>query len=143
MSRRIVIVSGYFDPPHVGHLDLFARAKALAGGGIVLAIVNNDAQARLKYGRYPMMNEHDRARMIEAIRCIDRVVLSIDQTRTVRMTLNAIADKYAADTLIFANGGDRHSGEIPEADVCRARGIEMIDGLGDKVRSSSKIAGRA
>ena len=125
---KIVAVSGYFDPFHVGHLDYFEMAKGL--GGYLIVIVNSDHQARQKYGE-PQMSEADRVRLIGALEIVDKAVLSIDDDMTQCETLSVLKPD------IFANGGDRHLDDIPEVAVCIEHGIELVDGLGEKIRSSS------
>ena len=125
---KIVAASGYFDPLHVGHLDYLEMAKKL--GDRLIVIVNNDRQARLKKGK-PFMSAIDRLRIVNALSCVDVVVLSLDSVSSVSKTLEMIKPN------IFANGGDRAVEEIPESKVCLRYGIEMIDGLGEKIRASS------
>jgi hypothetical protein len=46
--------------------------------------------------------------------------------------------RYGKDyDLAFANGGDQNNETIPEIPVCKELGVELIDGLGDKIQSSS------
>lgn len=125
-----IAVSGYFNPIHKGHIELFKRARKI--GDYLVVIVNNDNQRALK-GSKEFQTEEERCAIVEAIRYVDEVFLSIDQDRTVCKSLEAVCPN------IFANGGDRHSGEIPEAEVCNRLGIMMIDGLGDKIQSSSTL----
>ena len=127
-----VAVSGYFDPIHIGHLEYLKMAKDL--GDYLIVIVNNDYQSNLKKGK-SFMNELDRVEIIKALKLVDEVFLSIDKDRTVCKSL----EKLKPD--IFANGGDRSTEEIPEAEVCMNFNIKMIDGLGDKIRSSSELTG--
>ncbi len=127
-----VAVSGYFDPIHVGHLEYFKYAKKL--GDYLIVIVNNDAQCALKKGK-AFMTEEDRVAIVAAIKGVDEVVLSIDADRTVCKTLAMINPD------IFANGGDRNNKEIPEAKICRSQNIQLVDGLGNKIRSSSDLTG--
>ena len=42
---------------------------------------------------------------------------------------------------IFAKGGDRKINEIPESKICEDLGIKIVDGLGQKIRSSSDLTG--
>jgi hypothetical protein len=64
--------------------------------------------------------------------------LSIDEDLTVIKTLELIFDKFNLDyELSFANGGDQNNDTIPERPVCEKLGISLIDGLGDKIQSSS------
>ena len=130
------VVSGYFDPIHVGHLEMIKLAKKL--GDELIVIVNNDKQAKLKKKK-SFMSEDDRLKIVKAIRYTDAAFISVDEDKTVCGSLEKVRRNYKDYNIIFANGGDRHSGEIPESKVCKKCDIEMIDGLGDKIRSSSKI----
>ena len=137
VNRHVaVVVSGYFDPIHVGHLEMMKLAKQL--GDELVVIVNNDKQAKLKKKK-SFMSEDDRLKIVKAIRYTDAAFISIDEDKTVCGSLEKVRRNYKDYNIIFANGGDRHSGEIPESKVCKKCDIEMIDGLGDKIRSSSKI----
>lgn len=127
-----VAISGYFDPIHVGHLEYISLSKKL--GDYLIVIINNNHQCTLKKGKH-FMDENDRAKILEAIVGVDEVFISIDQDRTVCKSL----EKIRPD--IFTNGGDRHNKEIPEAIVCKKYGIELLDGLGKKIRSSSDLTG--
>ena len=127
---KIVCISGYFDPIHVGHLEYIKRSKEL--GDYLIVIVNNDHQASMKKGK-SFMPDKERVEIVKAIRYVDQVVLSIDQDRTVRETLKIIEPRPH----IFANGGDQNNLSIPEAPICEELGIELVDGLGDKIQSSS------
>ena len=127
-----VAISGYFDPIHVGHLEYISLSKKL--GDYLIVIINNNHQCTLKKGKH-FMDENDRAKIFEAIEGVDEVFISIDQDRTVCKSL----EKIRPD--IFTNGGDRHNKEIPEAVVCKKYGIELLDGLGKKIRSSSDLTG--
>jgi cytidyltransferase-like protein len=134
---KIVIVSGYFNPLHGGHLDMIEQAAEL--GDKLIVIVNNDVQQILKKGKI-ILDQDNRVRLMCALRDVDEVVLSIDTEPPVIKTLALIADKYPHDELIFANGGDRDSEKvIPETDICNERHIEMVFGLGEKVDSSTRI----
>ncbi|MFZ3009927.1 MAG: adenylyltransferase/cytidyltransferase family protein, partial [Candidatus Microsaccharimonas sp.] len=129
-----VIVSGYFNPLHGGHLDMIEAAAKL--GDHLVVIVNNDVQQLIKKGKIILPVEN-RVRLIKALRYVDEVVISIDEDPPVSNTLNMIADRYPDDELIFANGGDRDSDKaIPESEVSQARDIKLVFGLGDKVDSS-------
>lgn len=133
---KIVITSGYWNPLHIGHINLIKEAKKL--GDILVVVVNNDEQVKIK-GSVPFMPEQERMEIVKALRYADEVMLSIDKDRTVAKSLEAIAKKYQGD-LYFAKGGDRNIGNIPESEVkvCEQFGIKVINGVGgDKVQSSS------
>ena len=127
-----IAVSGYFDPIHVGHLEYLKMAKSL--GDILIVIVNNNSQCVLKKGKF-FMDEKDRLEIVKAIKYVDEVFLSVDEDRTVCKSLELIRPN------IFANGGDRSTDEVPETLVCKKHDIKMVDGLGEKIRSSSSLTG--
>ena len=132
---KAVIVSGYFNPLHKGHLEYLNQAKAIADKLIV--IVNNDHQRELK-GSKAFQGEDERVIIISNLKAVDEVVLSIDQDRTVCDTIRHISEKFGKEyDLAFANGGDQTNETIPEVPVCEELGIALIDGLGEKIQSSS------
>ena len=135
MKLKAVIVSGYFNPLHKGHIEYFHLAKAQ--GNQLFVIVNNDYQRVLK-GSKEFMLEEERSLIVNELELVDNVFLSIDQDRTVCATLEKIYKNYSKTfELFFANGGDQNSSSSPETPVCRKIGIGIIDGLGDKIQSSS------
>ena len=135
MKKKITVaVSGYFNPLHIGHLEMMEKAKKL--GGRLTVIVNNDYQVKLK-GSVPFMNQADRMKIVSAIKWVDQVFLSIDRDPSVCKSLAKIKPD------IFAQGGDRHQGNIPEVEVCRRLSIKMVDGLGKKICSSSILIASA
>ena len=132
---KAVIVSGYFNPLHKGHLEYLNHAKAIADKLIV--IVNNDHQRALK-GSKVFQDEEERVIIISNLKAVDEVVLSIDQDRTVCDTIRHISEKFGKEyDLAFANGGDQSNEIIPEVPVCKELEIALIDGLGEKIQSSS------
>ena len=131
-----VIASGYFDPIHVGHIEYFRLSKAL--GDKLIVIVNTDKQALKKKG-YVFMPEGERIEIIRSIGIVDNVILSIDTDESVSRTLSFLSTFCPGDKLIFAKGGDRHAEEIPENKTCKKYNIEIVDGLGNKIQSSSEL----
>jgi D-beta-D-heptose 7-phosphate kinase/D-beta-D-heptose 1-phosphate adenosyltransferase len=136
MSKpKAIIVSGYFNPLHKGHLELFQKAKE--AGDELWVIVNSNLQRELK-GSKEFMDENERFIIVSAIGIVDKALISIDKDKTQCGTLGYLADKYSGEyELYFANGGDQNNDSIPEAPVCKEKGIGLIDGLGDKIQSSS------
>lgn len=128
-NDRTVLTSGYFIWIHQGHIELFRKASKL---GKLTVILNNDKQQELKYGQVIVPFEQ-RKKVLEAIRWIDEVVESVDEDRTVCKSIETFGGK------IFAKGGDRFTDEIPEKEVCDKLKIKIIDGLGDKIQSSSSL----
>lgn len=135
MKKKAIIVSGYFNPIHKGHIEYFNNAKNLADE--LFVIVNNDHQRELK-GSKEFQKEEERMIIVSNIKVVDKVILSLDIDRTVCKTLKMIAEKFSSDfELSFANGGDQNNNTIPEKSICEEKGISLIDGLGDKIQSSS------
>ena len=135
MKPKAVIVSGYFNPFHKGHLELFEKAKSF--GDELWVVVNNDFQRQLK-GTKEFMDEGERLLIVSAIRFVNKAIISIDKDKTQCATLNDLADKYSSHyELYFANGGDQNNDSITEVSVCKERGIGLLEGLGDKIQSSS------
>ena len=136
--KRTAIVSGYFDPLHVGHLEYFKLAKDLADELIV--IVNNREQCLLKKGD-EFMDQHDRLEIVYHLDMVDEAILSIDKDKSVCETIRMIKRFKPMDELTFCNGGDRDASNSPEVQVCGELGIEFQQGLGKKIRSSSDMTG--
>lgn len=130
---RVVAASGYFNPIHKGHVEYLERAKTL--GDKLIVIVNNDFQVKLK-GSKEFMDEQERLMIVRSLRCVDIAILAVDKDPTVCKTLEVVRPH------IFAKGGDRFTYEIPESKICRELGISIVDGLGDKIQSSSWLLNR-
>jgi len=128
--EKVVAVSGFFDPIHRGHIEYLQLAKRL--GDKLIVILNNDEQAILKKGK-PFMPLDDRKAILQAIKYVDEVFISIDTDTSVCKSLQVVKPH------IFAKGGDRFATEIPESTICKELGIKIVDGLGEKVQSSSNF----
>ena len=138
---KVVVISGYFNPLHVGHIDYIAAAKRL--GDTLVVIINNDEQVKLK-GSVPFMNENDRFRIVSNLKDVDYTYSSSDEDETVCISLLNIyylfKDSEGYEGMSFANGGDRKQGGVPEQDTCERLGIEMAYNVGgSKTRSSSDL----
>ena len=133
--KKAIIVSGYFNPLHAGHLELFEIAKGI--GDMLIVIVNSDLQRFLK-GSKEFQKEEERFAIINAIRYVDWAMISIDTDKTQVESLKEVYGIYK-DThkLAFANGGDQNNDTIPEARICEELGVSLIDGVGEKIQSSS------
>lgn len=131
---KIIITSGYFDPLHIGHIELFNLSKKM--GDKLIVIVNNDTQAALKKGR-SFMPAEERMAIVQNLKPVDEVVLSIDTDRSVSKSLRMLRSQHPTDELIFTKGGDRQESEIPESATCKELNIKIVDGVGKKIQSSS------
>ncbi len=136
----VVAVSGGFDPVHIGHVRMFNEAKKL--GDYLIVIANNDAWLEQKKG-YAFMPEHQRKEILESFAAVDEVMLTFHQPHTEDDTVCDELRAIRPD--VFANGGDRKEGNVPEYSVCKELGIDMKFniGHGGKVQSSSELVKRA
>ena len=133
MSKKVV-VSGGFDPVHVGHLRMFQEAAKL---GELTVVINSDPWLQRKKG-YIFMPWTERAEIISAFECVSKVAMAVDIDNTVCASLEHIKPD------IFANGGDRGATNTPESIACERLGIEMVYNVGGgKVRSSSTLVNGA
>src|SRR3989344_6788775 len=140
---KIMITSGYFNPLHIGHINLIREAKKL--GDFLVVIVNNDKQVKLK-GSIPFMSEQERIEIIKSLKYADDVILAVDSFAEgkevpIPKPLEAAVKKYP-ETYIFAKGGDRNFDNIPESEkkVCREFNIQVVNNVGGgKVQSSSGL----
>lgn len=129
-----VAVSGGFDPIHIGHVRMIQEAKKL--GDKLVVIMNNDNWLKKKKG-YAFMSENERKEILEAIRGVDEVFVTEHEEDTSDISICDALRKVKPD--IFAKGGDRHIGNIPEVSVCEEINCKIVSdiGTGGKVQSSS------
>lgn len=124
---------------HGGHLSNMREAKKL--GDELWVIVNNDKQQMMKKGMI-ILDENERMEIVKELRCVDKVILSIDNDESQGKTLNYIFENNNNCRFIFAKGGDRNIDNIPESEreACKKYGVQVFSNVGiDKVNSSSRI----
>ena len=135
---RASIVSGYFNPFHQGHLDLFEQARQRTG--YLIVVVNNDAQQVLKKGRV-IQSEQARTRIVAALRVVDDTVLALESGPGLDETFDAIRQRYPETELEFCNGGDRSplADGLPatEREAARRNAIELVYGVGGETKADS------
>ena len=137
MKKTAVIVSGYFNPLHKGHIEYFKNARQL--GEFLFVIINNDFQRKLK-GSKEFMLEDERLIIIRELKIVDKVFLSVDNDKSVCNSIEKIYNNFNHSyDFIFANGGDQTTESIPEIKTCEKLKIKTVDGLGEKIQSSSWI----
>ncbi|TSC89630.1 MAG: cytidyltransferase-related enzyme [Parcubacteria group bacterium Gr01-1014_3] len=133
LKKVIVAISGGFDPIHIGHIQLFQRAKKL--GDELVVILNNDNWLMKKKGLV-FMPQNERKEIIEAIKGVGRVILTKHDPNPTDMSVCAELLKLRPH--IFANGGDRTQKNIPEGPICEKIGCKMVFNIGGgKIQSSS------
>jgi D-beta-D-heptose 7-phosphate kinase/D-beta-D-heptose 1-phosphate adenosyltransferase len=135
-KETVVVVSGGFDPIHIGHIRMIQEAREL--GDKLVVILNNDHWLRAKKGKI-FMQEQDRKEIVEALVGVNEVILTAhDRNDSDRSVCNALAEIMPN---VFANGGDRFADDIPEYVFCQKHNIKMVFnvGRGGKIRSSSDL----
>lgn len=134
---NIVLVTGGFDPIHSGHIEYFKAAKAL--GDKLVVGVNSDLWLERKKGK-AFMPLHERIRIIENLKMVDECIVFNDADETAKNAISVTRGIYFNDKIIFANGGDRTSENIPEMGIIDEN-LEFIFGVGgdNKKNSSSWI----
>jgi len=141
-TKKIVMVSGGFDPIHIGHIRYFKEAKKL--GDELVVVLNNDNWLRFKKG-FVFMSEKDRKEIIEAIEGVDRVFITNHKKNT--KDISICRELELIRPHVFANGGDRKpdGDPVPEVELCKKLGIKIVYnvGHGGKVRSSSDLVKKA
>ena len=129
-ERKVVAISGGFDPVHVGHVRMI---KAAAKLGDVIIITNSDAWLKRKKG-YVFMPWVERQEILAEVKGVIDVIEAWDEDDTVCKTLERVKPD------IFANGGDRKGDNTPEVDLCMKLDIELVWNVGgDKIQSSSEL----
>lgn len=138
-KKIVVAVSGGFDPIHIGHVEMFYEAKAL--GDELVVILNNDNWLQKKKG-HVFMPELERKEIIEALKPVDRVVLTKHKPSDEDVSVCKALEEIKPD--IFANGGDRHQHNVPEVATCEKLDCQMVFNVGKrgKVQSSSWLIGK-
>lgn len=135
--KKIVLVTGGFDPIHSGHIAYIKSARQL--GDMLIVGANSDDWLKRKKGSYFMPWE-ERAEILSALEHVDRVLNFNDNDGTAKDAIRKVREIYPDDHIVFANGGDRTSTNIPEMDIVDNNlSFEFSVGGEDKKNSSSWI----
>jgi cytidyltransferase-like protein len=135
--KKIVLITGGFDPVHSGHIAYIQAAKKL--GDLLVIGVNSDAWLTRKKGA-PFMPLSERAAILRNIVGVDFVVDFDDADGSAKHAIWMVRQSYPRDHIVFANGGDRTQENIPEMDAADDN-VSFVFGVGgeDKKNSSSWI----
>ena len=137
--KKIIVLSGGFDPVHIGHIRMFKAAKETQSE--VIVGINSDEWLSRKKGQ-PFMKESERIEKLESCKYIDSVINFDDSDDTACNLISKVIDLYKHNTvqIFFGNGGDRTSETTPEIKYCKDNNIEMLWNLGGgKIQSSSSL----
>lgn len=135
--RKVVLVTGGFDPVHSGHVAYIRAAREL--GDLLVVGVNSDSWLTRKKGE-PFMPLDERGAIIEEFKSVDAIIVFDDSDGTAIDAINQVLEAYPNDEIIFANGGDRTLDNIPEM-VVESKRLRFVFGVGgnNKKNSSSWI----
>ena len=134
----IMILSGGFDPLHVGHIRMIQHARDMAA--LVVVGINSDEWLQRSRGRV-LTPFDDRCEIVASIRGVTSAVGFDDERRHARCRLIKMVCRLSPGAKIaFGNGGDRTSTNVPEVEICQELGVDLVWGVGgSKVESSSGI----
>jgi cytidyltransferase-like protein len=137
MVKKVVLVTGGFDPIHSGHIEYFEAARKL--GDILIVGLNSDEWLQRKKGK-PFMHIYEREKIVSSLKVVDKVICYPDADDSSKNAITGVRAMYPDAIIIFANGGDRSEYNIPEMDI-NDTNVEFVFGVGgdDKKNSSSWI----
>lgn len=133
------LVSGGFDPVHIGHLRMFKDAKKIANK--VILLLNNDEWLIKKKGK-PFMTENQRKEILEEFESISEVIIQKSSDPSSSLAIEEFVKENPYKTICYCNGGDRsNTKNIRESEICKKIGVDLQFGIGGerKVESSSKL----
>ena len=131
----IVVLSGGFDPIHIGHTRMIIAASKL--GAEVFVGVNSDEWLKRKKG-YAFMPWSERAEMAESIKGVTRAISFDDSDNSACNLIRKVRAENPNVSIAFANGGDRNKANIPENDIAKDLGIALVWSIGGgKIQRSS------
>jgi cytidyltransferase-like protein len=137
MYYDVVVLSGGFDPMHIGHLRMIQESAKMAQ--IVVVGVNSDEWLMRKKG-YVFMPCEERIEMVQGIRGVAKAMEFDDNDNSACDLLRRVRALWPDFKVAFANGGDRTSDNIPEIPVAEELGVHLIWGVGGgKIQSSSDL----
>lgn len=133
----IMILSGGFDPLHVGHIRMIQHARDMAA--LVVVGINSDEWLTRKRGRVITKFE-DRCQIVASIRGVTSAVGFDDADDTAVALIKMVCRLSPGARIAFGNGGDRTSTNVPEVEICHELGVDLVWGVGGtKVESSSGV----
>ena len=137
--KKIVLITGGFDPLHSGHIAYINAAREL--GDSLIVGVNSDEWLRRKKGQ-EFMPWEERASIVANLYSVSRVINFDDSDNSAKNAIRKVRAIHPHSQIIFANGGDRTKENIPEMDLLQEMlHLDFVFGVGgdDKKNSSSWI----
>ena len=142
MKYDIIILSGGFDPPHVGHVRMIKDATT-KGKKVIVGVNSDDWLIRKK--SYIFMPHAERIEMIQSIKGVHEAVGFNDDDNSADDVILKVRKQFPDANIAFGNGGDRIKGNTPEAQTCFFARVDMLWGIGgeEKAQSSSTLVENA
>jgi cytidyltransferase-like protein len=134
------LVSGGFDPVHVGHLRMFKDAQLLSNNVVIL--LNNDEWLIKKKGK-PFMNQNQRKEILDEFKGIFEVIIQTSSEKSSNSAIEEFVRNNPNKSICYCNGGDRSNvKDIRETDICKKLGVDLEFGVGgkEKIESSSQLS---
>ena len=136
MSKKLIIISGGFDPIHSGHIAMFEEAREL---GDIIVLLNSDEWLQRKKGNC-FMDWNDRMSVVSNLKGVINVLTFNDDDGTAVQGIVDVKKNYTKYDIYFANGGDRNKETTPESKFCLDNNInELFNVGGGKTQSSSNL----
>jgi rfaE bifunctional protein nucleotidyltransferase chain/domain len=134
-GAQVAVANGAFDLLHVGHVRYLEEAKAATRGGFLIVGVNTDASVRAAKGpRRPIIPERERAELVDALRCVDRVVLFAEPTASELLV--------ALQPDLHVKGTDYTAETVPERELVEGFGGRTVVAGDPKDHSTTDLIAR-
>lgn len=137
----LMVLSGGFDPMHVGHIRMIQHARDMAA--LVVVGVNSDDWLQRRRGRV-LTKFEERCEIVASIRGVTSAVGFDDKDDTAVALIKMVCRLSPGAKIAFGNGGDRTSTNVPEVVICQELGVDLVWGVGGpRVESSSGVIEQA
>lgn len=114
---RVALANGCFDLLHAGHVAFLEQARA-AADALIVGVNSDGSVRRLKGPERPVVAHQDRARVVAALRAVDRVVVFEEETAA------ALIEAIRPD--LYVKGSDYSLERLPEREAAQRVGARIV-----------------